>query len=290
MKRERGRRERAIDEALHACATDVEQTRAWQWRATLANGTRFAVDARAEGEWLSLSAPAGEAPGDCLGLLRLNHRLDAASRIALSLDAWSLELRSEVPLADGVNLPGRIREACTGLARASKRLRSGSKCRRDGGCEEQPARDRRPASMFADTCREAGWSFAEHRAGALAIELDVADSCHHAMLEPDDHSIALSVEIGCWDAASAATCDAVGVLMLSACHALRFARAAATDDGVLTTWFEVMFGEAPGARELDEALRALSTACRLYAREAAILRDEAIAIRFLDATRQRTHV
>ncbi|MGQ0734261.1 MAG: hypothetical protein ACT4QD_11460 [Acidobacteriota bacterium] len=280
-----GQLEIRITEALRASAKNVEQTRPWRWRVGLANGRPMAVDVRADERWVSLSTQAGGVPNDTLELLRHNEGLGGSSRIALSLDTWSLGLRSDVLLCEGVPLAERINEACAGLKLASERLTHGC-----GGShaalgtralEDEAVRNQ----GLADSCRDAGWSVIERDSGALAIELDVDNACHRAMLEPvGGGGVRVSAEAASIDAESLLVREAVGALLLSSCHTLRFARAAVTGRETLTARFEVAFAEPPAPGELDEGLHALAAACRLYAREIDVLQDEAIAVRFLELT------
>ena len=292
--------EMVIDEALRAAGGVVERTGAFHWNVGLGNGRPLDVEARADAGWLSLRAQTDRAPGDCYALLALNTGLGAASRIGLALDDWSLRLCSEVPLVEGANLPGRIAEAFVGLKEASERLLDDAPDRSTqsaaeadpsasaGGCGGPRRSAEREGGQvgpeLADACREAGWTTAERRGDALAIELDVAGACHHAILARDANEgvAALSVEVMRWEVVTPIVRRAVGVLLLSACHALRFARAATAGSDELTARFEVTLGPAPSALELDVALRALSAACLLYAREVDVLRDEALAARFLE--------
>jgi hypothetical protein len=290
-----GKHEFAIRQALGACAACVEETRPRGWRVSLANGRPLDVDVQADENWLTLSTPVPGARADCIELLRLNHGLGGSSRIALVPGTWSLELRSDVPLVDtwpdsdlpeAMSLAIRIGEACDGLKQASDRLHGGLHTRDD---EPDPAErvwsDCAAVTRLADLCREAGWPYVERRGGALAIELDVADACHHALFELRSERAELSVPVTLVDVESAHAREAIGVLLLSACRTLRFARAAVTGGQAPTARFEVMFAEPPVAPELDEALRALSTACLLCAREAEMLREQAVAMKFLDVVK-----
>jgi len=278
VNRKRRTDESVIGEALAACAERVELARPRHWRVSIAKGAAIALDASVDAGWLLLSASGGDVPADCLAVAALNRGLEASSRIALAADAGSLRLRAEVPLGEGMGLRDRVAEACAGLVRASRRLAVGD--RADESAGEPP--DGRAASM-AEPCREAGWSFVERRSGTLAIDLDVVDASHQATLAPAGASgYVVAVDVVHWASPSAGCRQALGVLLLSAAEALRFVRPSAAVNGDVVAGFEVTFGARPAVEELDEALRALSTACRLFAREAQLLRDEGVAARFLD--------
>jgi hypothetical protein len=275
-----GTRLLVIDDALRSCAEEVEQTQAGRWRVTIGNGFPIDLDARDDDGWLMFSRPAGRASAAWFRVLCLNSGLDLASRVGLEPLTSSLHLLSEVPAGDDVNLPARIREACTGLGRALARL----------GGVERVHDDTTPAaavmktqmSEIADLCRESGWRAVERRDGALSVELDVAGACHQAIGRTDDGAVGVSVEIARWERATPAARDALAILLLSACRAHRFVRASASETGeAIAARFEVRFGGRPHATELDEALRAMSVACRLYAREADVLQDESIATDFV---------
>ncbi len=277
MNHKRRTDETAIGDALNACAERVELASPLRWLVSIAKGATIAVDARVEGGWLLFSAPGGAPPADWLAVAGLNRGLEASSRIAMAVDTGLLQLRAEVQIGEGINLDDRVREACAGLVRASQRLAGTDPAGDPGG---KPADG--SAVALADGCREAGWSFVERRSGTLAIDLDVVDASHQATLAPAGPSgCTLGVGVAQWDSARPACRQALGVFLLSAAGALRFVRPAATVNGEVVAGFEVAFGARPAARELDEALRALSAACRLFAREAQLLRDEGVATRFL---------
>lgn len=269
--------ETAIGEALAACAERVELARPRHWLASIAKGATVAVEARVDPGWLLMSVPGGDAPVDWLAVAGLNRGLEASSRIAMDGDTGMLRLRAEVPLGEGINLDDRVREACAGLVRASQRLAGTDPAGHSGGKPVDGS-----AVAIADACREAGWSFVERRNGTLAIDLEVVDASHQATLAPAGPSgCSLAVDVARWESGSSDCRRALGMFLLTAADAVRFVRPAAAVNGEVVAGFEVSFGVQPAARELDEALRALSAACRLFAREAQLLRDEGVAARFL---------
>ena len=94
--------------------------------------------------------------------------------------------------------------------------------------------------------------------------------------------VLVSVEVTRCETFSQPSRQALGVLLLTACGLVRFARAAVEEKGgQALARFEVRFSTAPSALELTHALAALSVACRLCAQEAKALQDEEIAGKYL---------
>jgi hypothetical protein len=97
----------------------------------------------------------------------------------------------------------------------------------------------------------------------------------------DDASVVASVSLAdvltSDPGAVTAVCrEAVGLLGIRTGGATRMARAVA--EGADGLRYEVVLGERPSPAELGHAFAALSVACRIAAREAAVLRrDEAVA-------------
>ena len=138
-----------------------------------------------------------------------------------------------------------------------------------------------PAVELAAQCRESGWTFAE-RSGKLVVDLEVPDAFQQAAVEPKaQRGVAVSVDVTASGEPLAMPCqEALALLLLRACGVVRMVRAAVEDVGSGTAArFEVLFSDTPCSAELAHAFSALSVACRIAGREAAILQHDEIVAR-----------
>jgi len=303
-------REIAITAALAKCAAAADMVAHERWAFTLSNGTRLAASARVADDWLLLDASLGLAlaplaPASLMWeLLRANATLGGGARFALGADQPTLRVRAEVPLDEDVDLHRRILEACAGFKAANGRANTcagtqtqmaadsdaaaGSPGTTTAGGVESAAADTEGAIL--ERCRQTGWSASEREPGRLAVDLDVPGAFQQAIVETrSDLSVAVTVPV--LDAAVAAAesrapvCrQALGLLLLRVCGFVRMARAAAeVRDGATRARFEVVFDSQPCAAELAHAFAALSVACRVAYREAAVLwGDEAVAKSYVE--------
>ena len=268
-------RETAITMALAKSAGAVEAVAPGRWAFTLSNGTDLAASAWIDDGWLLLDAAlgVGSPPAPRLWqFLQWNAALGGGARFALHPRQPGLRVRAEVPLDEEVDLGGRVHEAYTGLKAAMRTMEYGPG---DGsGVPGDAVR-----GDLSDLCRQTGWDFSEREPGRLAVDLDVPGAFQQAIVEAyRDRGVAVAVPL--LDPAGAEppaqVCrQALGLLLLRVCGIVRMARAAAeTRAGVTQARFEVVFGTSPCVAELTHAFAALSVACRLAAREAAVLWDD----------------
>jgi hypothetical protein len=260
-----------IAAALEKCATSVDESAPRRWAFALRNGTELAASASVRDGWLSLAAPldaSAPTPSRVWDLLAWNATLGGAVRFAL--DRRGTCARADLPLDEDVDVGRRILETCAGLKAASDLLR---------GTAEAPV-ERTGGDLATDglreLCRQSGWPAAERDAARFAVDLDVPGAFEQALAEPRaDGSLCVAVPLlaEARPAEPAAICrQAVGLLLLRACGVVRMARGAAEPrDGAPQARFEVVFESAPCAAELAHAFAALSVACRVASREAAVL-------------------
>src|SRR5439155_10563598 len=146
------------------------------------------------------------------------------------------------------------------------------------------------ATDLRELCGLTGWGFVEREPGRLAVDLDVPGMFWQAIVEARGE-VGLSAAVPVLDptVADAEPPDpvcrqALGLLLLRACGVVRMARAAAkTQDGATHARFEVVFGSQPCVAELTHAFAALSVACRVVSREAAVLwTDEVVARAYIE--------
>jgi len=277
-------REDEIAEALAKCAYGVDPQGLGRWAFVLSNGTKLAVRARVADGWLSLDAPLGAGPPPDLDpweWLRRNAMLAGGARFALAGPDGGLHLRADVPLDDDVDVRERVIEACVGLKSAGEPLRDGNAA---GSVDLGGA-------SLADLCRETSWEFVA-RERRIAVSLDVPGAYQQAMVESRGGAgVAVAVPVAEEGTARPTNicAQAAGVLLLRVCGAVRMVRAAGCiEDAESGPRFEMVFRSRPDPRELEHAFGALSLACRLAAREAALLRgDESVARAYLEHWRSR---
>src|SRR3989442_9046021 len=273
-------REMGIAMALGKCADAVDLSAPGRWAFTLSNGTDLAARARVDDGWLLLTAALGDgsvSPARSWELLRWNAVLDGGARVAVRAGRPGLRVCAELPLDDEVDLPRRVLEACGGLKAAKERL----VCAPDGAGDAMTSVASEGARAdLPCLCRESGWSFVEREGGRLGVDLDVPGAFQQAIVEPRGRGVAVTVPVLEAVGPSPSVCEqALGLLLLRVCGIVRMARAAADmGDGVPQARFGVVFVSRPCAAELAHAFAALSVACRIAGREAAVLwSDEKIA-------------
>jgi len=264
-----------IDACLRKLVPLVERVEGQQWELVFTNSHAQYATARLDEDWLLLDAPLGAnaggfAPGK---LLAWNGRLSGNSKYALA-PGGATHLRAEIPLLEGVQLRNRLGGACLGFQEALRLL--------EGEADAVAASDAagsETASDLISLMADSGWPFTERSAGRLAVPLEARQGFFQAMVEAGAGSaVRVSLDLVRWEEPSPQSRQALSVLLLTACGALRLARAVAEEaDSRTSAWFEVRFSEAPEVAELACALAALSVAPRRCGREAAQPEDDRIA-------------
>src|SRR5207253_780468 len=211
-----------------------------------------------------------------------NAVLDGGARVAVRAGRPGLRACAELPLDDEVDLPRRVLEACAGLKAANERR----VCALHGAGDPMTSVSGEGASAdLPGLCRESGWSCVEREGARLGVDLDVPGAFQQAIVELRGGGVAVTVPLLEAAGPSPSVCEqALGLLLLRVCGIVRMARAAAEmRDGVPQARFEVVFGTWPCAAELTHAFAALSVACRLASREAAVLwSDEGVARAYVE--------
>ena len=276
--------ESAITTALAKCASTVEPLGHGRWAMTLSNGVDLAARARIDEGWLLLDARLPGAPtAGVWRLLGWTAALDGGARFVLGGAPHASGVRAEMPLDEDVDVQRRVGEMCAGFRAAMAKVHN-------------PEQDGLRASAVAltrnlpDLCRETGWTFTEHEAGRLAIDLDVPGVFQQAIVETrGDGRVAATLAVLEPSAARGALppvvcAEALGLLLLRCCGIVRMARAAAErGKGMPQPRFEVVFDSEPCAAELGHAFAALSVVSRLASREAAALwGDERVAASYVE--------
>lgn len=282
MTRVASRRESAIAAALAQCARSVEEVGGGRWRIGLANGKPFPVMARLDEPWLLLEArPALSRRSDpAWELLAINGTIGGPSRLTLPPDGGALELRAEVPVWGGGEMPlaERLMEACRSMEEAF-------------GCAHAlppPVRDREktPAGTWSELLAEAEWTWVQRTETEIAVPLDAPGGRYQATI---DTSLDSDVRIGA-DVATASPAEpfppavrrALGRMLLVGTGWLRLVRAAVRTPTGETVRLEVGFASLPSAAELNLALEAVTVGCRALGREANALARPEVARAYLD--------
>jgi len=269
--------------ALAKQAAAIDAVGPGRWAFTLSNGSPLAARARVDDGWLLIDAALGAgappaAPASRVWeMLQWNATLAGGARFVLGPQrsgARGARVCAELPLDDEVDLGRRIGEACAGLKAAKRRMTGGAP---DGGtCGDAAGED------LSALCHQTGWDFLDREPGRLAVDLEVPGAFQQAVVETrEDLRVAVSVPV--LDAAVAGTAppaavcrQALGLLLVRVGGIVRMARAAAEPrEGAPGARFEVVFGTRPCAAELGHAFAALSIACRVATREAAVLWGDA---------------
>jgi hypothetical protein len=238
-----------LEQALAATAARVVALAPRRWTLALP-ACAAPVVARADDAWLWLERTIAVEPA--AALLARNATTTGGARIVL---APAPRVRVDIALDGVVDLPRRLVEACAGLALA-------------------PAAPPAPVAddAFVMRCRETGWPVDEREPGTVIVPLDVPDDVHVAQaVRCDDGGALVAIDVA-GEPESDPGREAMGRLLLRTAAAVRMVRAAPP------ARFEVVFASMPSADELAHAFAASSVACRLAAREAAVLeRDDALA-------------
>jgi len=281
-----------VSRALGKNADTVTRCGPSRWNLALTNGEVLRSRAWLSEDWLHMEAGVrhvrrkARASGDWLwNCLVLNGMLPGCAKYAV--DARNrLRIRCEVPLAsdaDDIDLCRRVRWVCDGLKAASEAVHEWTAGKHDALRQEALSYDGSDAHCDLERlCEESGWPFTRRAAARLAVELDVRDVFHQAIIEPRPDGIRASVGLLSDAMPSAVSRRAIGALLLTFGAVLRMARGAgAIQDGHATTWLEVPLPPCPLPAELAHALCALSVGCGLCAREVEALKDDVTAREYL---------
>jgi hypothetical protein len=258
-------------------------------------GTPHRGTARMTEDWLLLdieadisSTPIGLTDGILEDMLHANTTFNGGVKYGLGEDALSVRLLAEIPLDDQAGeLSEWISQICEGFQQAAGLIantrQSAETPRTAEKIDEHESTEQDGAADIKMLCKEAGWPCTQRADGLLALELDVSDAFHEALVDrADDNSFRLWVELVNAPFNSAASRSALHVMLLSACRAVRWARAAAVPvNGNRAYRWEVDLGQAPAAWQLYRGLASLSVACGISAREVSALQDPTVAEKYL---------
>lgn len=298
----------AIRDVLNQCSRSVEEVRNRHWEFQLSDEPAFSIIARMADNWVRFEALLGSdpfasysvlelleeqgngqmrmpiGPGALWQLLQFNTEIPGGGKFVVGYHAPLVRLCAEIPLVEGIELTQRVRAACEGFRTAWPQVH---------GCFEPAQRKVGPESSgsemdLAHVCRETGWPFVERSGGGLVFDLETPDGFYQASIGERRGQVRVKVEIAVCESPPDPCRQALALLLLATSGIVCMVRAAAkeTDSRSETIGFEVVFDHFPCAAELNQALGALSMACRISGREAVLLQqDEKVAREYLDLWR-----
>jgi hypothetical protein len=134
-----------------------------------------------------------------------------------------------------------------------------------------------------ELCHTAGWEYHERGSGQLAVTLDVPDQfCQAHTYQADHGRFRLHTVLDAPPPPSADSRYAMAAFLLTACRAVRLARATAEPlDGGYEYGWEVCWQTVPTVPQFHCGMSALSMACRMTLRELQALSDAAIASAYM---------
>jgi len=277
---------REIDACLGKWGGAVNHPADALWEMTLRNGCALPMRARLIEDWLQFDAGLRAAAdlSRIWSALEWNGRLEGAAKHALDPSGRILRARAEIPLDGETSVAADLAATLSGLERAASLVHNDSA----GEGEMQPSLAVAPAQDAAavplrQLLVDTGWQFVERPGGSFMADLECGGDFRQALVEVGpDQSLRASVELACWESHAPASRDALAVLLLTASSAVRMARPAAEKSGDrVAARFEIRLAPNASPALLGRGLAALSVACRLCGREAAILSNERIAERYL---------
>ncbi len=281
----------AVQSGLAKWDAGVSQTSASGWDITLRNGAVQPLRALVTDEWLMLEAPlaAADDPGLAWRMLEWNAGLGDVAKFVLNPDGRKVFLRSEIPWCGGDGVSAPLDEALAGIRHGLALVHGETR----GGLRpvlKESDVGEETAMRLERVAKETGWPFVVRGPGKVAFDLETSGTYQQALLETGSGgAVRLATELLLRDSLHEESREALGVLLLTACGAVRMARAAVDRSEELTAVrFEVCFPVLPDTDDLTRALAALSVACRLCAREAAALDDVRVARSYLAVRRFKT--
>jgi len=284
-----GIQEQAIA-AIEKCAGPAKQRGPGRWTASLHNGRPIQVSAACDDDWLLLAAqPQGREnawrkdTADLPGLLAWNSRLPGGGRWAVAPGERAAHLRADIRLSSAVDLASRVRDTCDAFL-AAARMAEGEDVPQENSADGVIAQADHPAGTadLGRLCIAAGWEHRERSSGTVAVSLEAATGFYQATVEERASGlVSASVAMATREGLPVRCRQARALLLLQATAVVRMVRAAEAGNGRTVERLEVTFMGIPAPAELQDALAALSVACRLCGEEARALEDESLAGEFL---------
>lgn len=275
---------------LEGRGSSVESRGTGHWRITLPGKRPLAVDAQMDAEWLTLrcvnvsgrSASRQELPR-LWQFLCLQRSLEGGVRAAIDSDHDRIYLAADISLDERVDVAQRLASACAGFRGGACLLANKPL---DAYDPAQPAAEPSAAPSasleLAALVGELDWQSVRRSPERFAFELEVPGIHPTALLEKRaDQPLSIHVELIRRDGLSLASRQAMALLLLVASDHFRLIRPVAHDEGEVTrVGLEVAWNSDPAVSELQDALAAMSLACRACVLELEALVDESLALAY----------
>ncbi len=270
--------------ALKQQASRVEQDGPGRWLLSLRNGAAaHQGTARVKSGWLTVDfAPAGRPSADPWAMLLANALAPAGVKLTMDEACGTTHLVGELSLAldERCELDRRVGELLGGVGD----LLTTSKGKKRPAAHQDGASSAvslvPPAPAAAELCREADWPFTERSEGCVAVALEVQRQPFQAVVKPRPNGgLVASVTLaGGGEPPRVPHRRALALLLLSASRSVRLARAAAVEeaDGRFEARLEAALRPGAGAGDLNDALSALSVACRWCGPEAELVHESSL--------------
>jgi hypothetical protein len=272
--------------ALCQCGCEINPRRNRSWLVTpRAKAGPQRLLAREEDGWLSLSVPV-PAEGRNTWEMLLQRTLPPLMKLTLAPDGGIIA-RADLAIGEPGLLAKRVAQIIGALSEDWLSL---------GGQTQQNSSPKLPAPAPATTqvligwLKDSGWRCTPRGDQQLRVGLELPGEAREAIVAPLGPVVSVSIVIGTWPQLDPAPREAISVFLLALAHSLRLAGVFAdSGNGQLEAGFEVRLPAEPTAGELDDALGALSLACRLGAEELLALQDVGLAQAYLQLRENTTN-
>jgi hypothetical protein len=273
-----------------ACISGIEPRAAGAMSLVLCDGRRVELRFHVEAGWAELTAslPGDLASSDPWEALASTVRVEGVAKLSLTPGGCGIEIRADVAMGDDAD-PAPALAAAVDDMRSLAAALAGSSGAGTVAAAGESAIDAGPASGARVDLRalvsETSWSFVERDPDRLAVDLAIPDRFQQAFITPSRSGRTLArATLAMGALPTAASRRALGVLMLTASTAIRLVRPGIVIEGAdARLVVEAYLDPDPDAADLDAALGALATACRIAGREARALFDERVARIYLAA-------
>jgi hypothetical protein len=210
-----------------------------------------------------------------------------AGNCKFALDRREIVVRSEMAADDDITLATveRLAGELGGIRQALALLHAGNS--REAASARTPAESEEAevaSGGLSGVLSEAGWKCAERAGGALAVDLECSPAFYQARVEAHAGGWRARVELERLGDCGETLKLALAVFLLSGGGFVRLVRPACW--GTPADWragFEARMDIGLSAEEAGQVMTALSLACFHCGREAKVLKDEAVAARYLAA-------
>ncbi len=265
-----------IHSTLAQCDCTLHRPAPSAWRAAGPSGEPFAVTV--EDGWLTIDrvASGDVAAQPPLTVLANAASLPANTKLIAMGPNDRIHLRAELSLDVDLDLDTHIPAVIAAFA-ATNPVTAETSLSSDEPTAPQEANH---GSSLADRCAEVGWPAVERPDGALAVELEVPGSFVQAMVRRQENGEWwIEVPVAPGDPAPDVCREATARLLLRVGGLVRLVQAVLlAEGGAASAGFRVRVLPAASSAAFGHAFAALSVACRLCAREAAVLwHDERVA-------------